>query len=81
MVLKVGIEPTRPKGLRILSPARLPVPPLQQVFQTRFILSYEGFAYKCFLYAVESFFKNDTVAENSQLKLCKLTLPKIESLI
>jgi hypothetical protein len=26
---KVGIEPTRPEGHRILSPARLPVPPLR----------------------------------------------------
>src|SRR5438128_4986657 len=26
---KVGIEPTRPFGHRILSPARLPVPPLR----------------------------------------------------
>jgi hypothetical protein len=28
-VPKVGIEPTRPEGHRILSPARLPVPPLR----------------------------------------------------
>jgi hypothetical protein len=27
---KVGIEPTRPEGHRILSPARLPVPPLRR---------------------------------------------------
>src|SRR5438128_1624104 len=26
---KVGLEPTRPEGHRILSPARLPVPPLR----------------------------------------------------
>ena len=29
MVLEEGIEPTRPCGHRILSPARLPVPPLE----------------------------------------------------
>lgn len=29
MVPKVGLEPTRPHGHRILSPARLPVPPLR----------------------------------------------------
>src|SRR5919197_463673 len=28
---KVGIEPTRPEGHRILSPARLPVPPLRRI--------------------------------------------------
>src|SRR5439155_6629223 len=28
-VPKVGLEPTRPEGHRILSPARLPVPPLR----------------------------------------------------
>src|SRR3954454_10123793 len=28
---KVGIEPTRPEGHRILSPARLPIPPLRLV--------------------------------------------------
>ena len=27
MVPRVGLEPTRPKGHRILSPARLPIPP------------------------------------------------------
>ncbi len=30
VVPKVGIEPTRPEGHRILSPARLPVPPLRR---------------------------------------------------
>jgi hypothetical protein len=29
-VPKVGIEPTRPFGHRILSPARLPIPPLRR---------------------------------------------------
>ncbi len=29
MVPEVGIEPTRPLGQRILSPPRLPVPPLR----------------------------------------------------
>src|SRR5439155_7234085 len=29
VVPKVGIEPTRPCGHRILSPARLPIPPLR----------------------------------------------------
>src|ERR1700683_3224261 len=29
LVLEEGIEPTRPCGHRILSPARLPVPPLE----------------------------------------------------
>ncbi len=29
VVLEEGIEPTRPCGHRILSPARLPVPPLE----------------------------------------------------
>jgi hypothetical protein len=29
LVLEEGVEPTRPCGHRILSPARLPVPPLQ----------------------------------------------------
>lgn len=29
-VPKVGVEPTRPFGHRILSPARLPIPPLRQ---------------------------------------------------
>ncbi len=28
MVGEEGVEPSRPKGHRILSPARLPVPPL-----------------------------------------------------
>src|SRR4051794_35423628 len=28
-VPKVGVEPTRPEGHRILSPARLPIPPLR----------------------------------------------------
>jgi hypothetical protein len=28
----VGLEPTRPRGLRILSPVRLPIPPRPQVF-------------------------------------------------
>src|SRR6187397_2991109 len=28
-VPKVGLEPTRPRGHRILSPARLPIPPLR----------------------------------------------------
>ena len=32
MVLVEGIEPTRPCGHRILSPARLPVPPHQPRF-------------------------------------------------
>src|SRR5438874_12194765 len=27
---KVGVEPTRPEGHRILSPARLPIPPLRR---------------------------------------------------
>ena len=31
MVLQVGFEPTRPCGHRILSPKRLPVPPLEQI--------------------------------------------------
>src|SRR5205823_12951521 len=30
VVPKVGIEPTRPFGHRILSPARLPIPPLRR---------------------------------------------------
>src|SRR5436190_17378865 len=30
LVAEVGLEPTRPCGHRILSPARLPVPPLGQ---------------------------------------------------
>ena len=30
VVPKAGIEPARPKGLWILSPARLPVPPFRQ---------------------------------------------------
>jgi hypothetical protein len=33
MVLEEGIEPTRPCGHRILSPARLPVPPLERLTQ------------------------------------------------
>ena len=33
MVLEEGIEPTRPCGHRILSPARLPVPPLEHYRQ------------------------------------------------
>ena len=32
MVLKVGIEPTRYCYHRILSPARLPIPPLKQLY-------------------------------------------------
>src|SRR5674476_116785 len=31
VVPKVGFEPTRPLGHRVLSPARLPVPPLRHV--------------------------------------------------
>ena len=31
MVRKVGLEPTRPFGHRILSPMRLPVPPLAHI--------------------------------------------------
>ena len=29
-VLEAGLEPARPKGHRILSPACLPIPPLEQ---------------------------------------------------
>src|ERR1700719_3775660 len=36
LVLVEGIEPTRPCGHRILSPARLPVPPHQHVETTAF---------------------------------------------
>src|SRR5438105_2727626 len=36
---KVGIEPTRPFGHRILSPARLPVPPLRLAAMVRGDLS------------------------------------------
>ena len=31
MVRKVGLEPTRPFGHRILNPMRLPVPPLAHI--------------------------------------------------
>ena len=31
MVLKAGLEPARPNGHRILSPACLPIPPLEHV--------------------------------------------------
>ena len=32
MVPEAGIEPARPQGHRILNPARLPVPPLWQIY-------------------------------------------------
>ena len=34
LVPEVGIEPTRPEGHRILSPARLPIPPLRRPAQS-----------------------------------------------
>ena len=33
LVPEKGIEPSRPRGHRILSPARLPVPPLRRSFE------------------------------------------------
>ncbi len=33
MVPEEGVEPTRPCGHRILSPARLPVPPLRELLR------------------------------------------------
>jgi hypothetical protein len=33
LVLGVGLEPTRPKGHRILSPVRLPISPSEQRIQ------------------------------------------------
>src|SRR5207245_7279896 len=39
---KVGIEPTRPFGHRILSPARLPVPPLRRGFSVGRLLGWRG---------------------------------------
>ena len=40
-VLEAGLEPARPKEHRILSPACLPIPPLEQMFyiQNRYKLS------------------------------------------
>ena len=35
LVPEVGLEPTLPGGNRILSPARLPIPPLRQAGENR----------------------------------------------
>ena len=49
LVLKTGLEPVRYRYRRILSPVRLPIPPLQHVLEApfRFELKNEGFADLC----------------------------------
>ena len=49
LVLETGIEPVRYRYRRILSPVRLPIPPLQHIVEAppRFELGNEGFADLC----------------------------------
>jgi hypothetical protein len=41
MVLEVGIEPTLQRNW-ILNPARLPIPPLEQMLENQVLLKLEG---------------------------------------